>query len=251
MRFYLCILFLLSGAAPCSATDIGDVETAVMRQDFEQAKILASELHHAGGPSTKMAGDAAYFLGLSHLRLQEYSQAIPVFKELLQTEISKDLRDKTYLGLFDSYYQQGKYKKAAKTVEKLLDVSPKSNYLSLIYLKAARVSMKLSRWKEAKRYLQDILERFPDSFEFHTARQLLEEQQYFAVQVGAFVERERAQEVVEALQQLDHYAYIVETVDRDQQKFYRVRVGQLTALRHAERLRERLSQLGYPTRIYP
>ena len=169
----------------------------------------------------------------------------------MQSDVEKDLRDKAYLGLFDCYYQQGKYKRALKTIDKLQDISSRSNYLSLIYLKAARVNLKLSKWKEAKDYLQRIIERYPDSFEYHAARQLLEEEQYFAVQVGAFMERERALQVVDALQYQDHYAYIVETMDRDQRKFYRVRVGQVTVLREAERLRKELSKLGYPTRIYP
>jgi hypothetical protein len=47
------------------------------------------------------------------------------------------------------------------------------------------------------------------------------------------------------------YAYIVETMDRHKRKFYRVRVGQLILLDEAQKLKSRLSKLGYPTKIYP
>lgn len=222
-----------------------------MKQDYEQARDVASE-YLESAPDGSQKRQAAYWLGVSQVWLGEYPSAARLFRDLLGEDgLDKDLRDKVYIGLFDCYYGQGKYRKALRTIEEVLDVSSRSNYLSLIYLKAARVNLKLSHWKEAKQYLKRIIDRYPESFEYHTARQLLEEEQYFAVQVGAFVERERAMQVVDALQYQDHYAYIVETLDRDQRKFYRVRVGQLTVLKKAERLRKELSQLGYPTRIYP
>ncbi len=250
MRFGAILFLLVVWTPVCWGASLADIEKSVMQQDYEQAVALAEDFLGSAGDGAA-AHQASYLLGVSYLRLGEWGRASRTFKDLLKEELGKDLRDKAYIGLFDCYYQQAKYKRALKTIETLLDIGSRSNYLSLIYLKAARVNIKLSRWKQAKEYLQRIIDRFPDSFEYHTARQLLEEEQYFAVQVGAFMERERALQVVDALQYQDHYAYIVETLDRDQRKFYRVRVGQLTVLKEAERLRKQLSQLGYPTRIYP
>ncbi len=53
------------------------------------------------------------------------------------------------------------------------------------------------------------------------------------------------------LQQKGEYAYIVETVDPQGRKFYRVRVGQLVLLDEAQKLKSKLSKAGYPTEIYP
>ncbi|MCA9394037.1 MAG: SPOR domain-containing protein [Candidatus Omnitrophica bacterium] len=250
MRYLISTFLICLLPTTCLAAGLADIEKAVMMQDYPAAESLAMEFLDED-PVGAQARAAEYLLAVSKLRLQKYSAATQDFRKLVQSDVEKDLRDKAYLGLFDCYYQQGKYKRALKTIDKLQDISSRSNYLSLIYLKAARVNLKLSKWKEAKDYLQRIIERYPDSFEYHAARQLLEEEQYFAVQVGAFMERERALQVVDALQYQDHYAYIVETMDRDQRKFYRVRVGQVTVLREAERLRKELSKLGYPTRIYP
>ena len=145
----------------------------------------------------------------------------------------------------------GKYPGALKVAEELYAKSPHSEFLSLIYLKLARANLKLGRWQKAKEYLQKITNEFPQSLEAHTAKQLLEEKQYFAVQVGAFLDRGRAEKLVSELKEKGEYAYTVETIDREGKKFYRVRVGKLALLDDAQTLESKLAQLGYPTRIYP
>ncbi len=195
--------------------------------------------------------EAKYYLGISHLRLEEYSDSIKVFRSLLKDNPPDDIRDKAHIGLIECYYQQEKYKMAQKALQKLLQISPRSQFLSLIYLKAARINLKLTNWNDANWYLDQIVERFPNSFEYHIALQLLDEKQYFAVQVGAFVDPKRAEQLAEILKSNGQYAYIVETVDRDNTKFYRVRVGQMTVLKEAERLKSKLAKLGYPAWIYP
>ena len=128
---------------------------------------------------------------------------------------------------------------------------PKSEMMGLMYLKAARSNLKLARWIKAKEFLQRILKEYPESFESGVARQLLEEKQYFTVQVGAFTEQPRAERLVKELIQRKEYAYIVETRSPDGKIFFRVRVGQMTALKDAQALESKLSSFGYPTRSYP
>ena len=111
--------------------------------------------------------------------------------------------------------------------------------------------MKLAHWNEARKYLEKITTDFPDSMEVHVAKQLLNEKQYFAVQVGAFIERQRAEKLANELQKKGEYAYVVEMADQQERTFYRVRVGQLVLLEKAEKLKSKLSKEGYPTQIYP
>ena len=61
----------------------------------------------------------------------------------------------------------------------------------------------------------------------------------------------RAITLMESLKGGGQYAYIVETTSAGGQKFYRVRVGQMSSLKDAEDLENRLAKLGYPTLIYP
>ena len=107
------------------------------------------------------------------------------------------------------------------------------------------------RWEDANEYLNKIINEFPKSPEAPVAKQLLEEKQYFAVQVGSFLDKGRAITLIDDLKGSGQYAYVVETTASDGQKYYRVRVGQMSSLKDAEDLKKRLDKLGYPTLIYP
>ena len=143
------------------------------------------------------------------------------------------------------------YKRAHEIIDELLKSAQDSEFASLVYLKAARVNLRLTHWDKAYKYLKKIISDFPDSLEAHTAQQLLDEEQYFAVQVGSFIEQARAEQLMNELQSKREYAYIVETKDREDRKFYRVRVGQLSALNQAQQLKIKLAKEGYPAQIYP
>jgi tetratricopeptide (TPR) repeat protein len=243
---------LLAASIFCGSAQAynGDVETAIISKDYEQARQAARRLLDQG-PTEDQRQELRYYVGLCDLHLGEYAQARKIFNELIRDKRNIQLRDKAYLGLFDVYYIDGQYKKALKTVNRLLQLSPESEFLSLIYLKLARANLKLAQWQKARAYLTKIITEYPDSFEVRIAKQLLNEEQYFAVQVGAFLDRGRAEHLTLELQQKGEYAYIVETTDQDNRTFYRVRVGQLVLLNKAQKLETKLSQQGYPTQIYP
>ena len=227
-----------------------DIETAIIKEEYEKAGKLAQEFINTK-PLKSELDEALYYLGLSHLRLTHYEEAQNTFNLLISGFPKENLRDKAYLGYIDSLYMNGKYPGALKVAEELLIKNPRSEFLSLIYLKLARTNLKLTKWRKAKDYLKKIVNDFPDSLEAHTAKQLLEEKQYFAVQVGAFLDQGRAEKLATELKGKGEYAYIVETVDREGKKFYRVRVGQLALLDEAQKLESKLNKLGYPTSIYP
>ena len=213
-----------------SKGDLPDVETAIIQQDYRKAKKLAGQMLSQNFDK-KTENQARYFLGLSELRLGNYNEAKKNFEKLSKLKLGSNLQDKVYLGLFDIHYLQEDYSKAFKIVRGLIKNNPKSEFLSLAYLKLARVSLKRAEWSNARTYLKKIISNYPDSMEVHSAKRLLEEKQYFAVQVGSFLERERAQKLVGKLTKRNEYAYIVETKDRLGKKFYRVRVGQLSLLK--------------------
>ena len=242
MRFVLIALFIL-GFCGFSDFSLKDIETAIIKQEYEQAKQLALQLL-SGELTDDQENETRYYIGLCDLRLGQYDQARETFIELTKKSINDTLRDKAYLGIFDAYYIGEQYDQAHKIIQRLLKISPRSEFLSLIYLKCARVNLKLTMWNEARASLNKITNQFPDSLEAHVAKQLLNEKQYFAVQVGAFIERKRAERLSNELQQKGEYAYIVETVDQQNRGFYRVRVGQLALLDEAQKLKSKLSKAG-------
>ena len=244
------LLLVVLGLCGFSDVTLTDIETAVIRQDYREARRLSEELL-SRQPDKPTALAASYYLGLSCVQMGQGAEAKKIFKKLEKETEDQNLRDKVYLGLFDAYYMEGHFKKALGIIQKLQHTSVQSEFMSLIYLKLARVNLKLTKWDKARDYLKKIINNYPNSLEVHTARQLLEEKQYFAVQVGAFIDRERAEKLVSELIQKREYAYIVETLDRHSRTFCRVRVGQLSYLGEAEKLRKKLSKQGYPTQIYP
>lgn len=245
--FILILMPFLLGLADVS---LKDIQTALIEKDYPQVEALARKFISQNPPKGE-SDTAQYYFGLSLLRLKKYSEAREVFRQLIRYHPDKQLRDLASLGRVDSYYMEEQYAEGLRAAENLLRISPRSELESLIYLKLARGHLKLAQWDTAQKYLKKIIADFPESMERYVAGRLLEEEQYFAVQVGAFLQRESAEQVVEDLKKQDEYAYILETTDKAGRKFYRVRVGKLSRLSEANDLKQKLDGLGYPTEVYP
>ncbi len=252
MRYLIVLLLCFLLAVPvCAAVDpLADLQAAVMQEDFKGASVMARDLLKQP-LSREQASQAEYYLGLSYLRLAEYSQAYETFKKLLSERPALSLGDKARIGMMDVFYMQGKYENALREAASLMEKRRDSDQIGLVYLKAARANLKLAHWNRARELLQKITTEFPESFEAETARGLLEEKQYFAVQVGSFADKARAEELMKEILDRQEYAYIVETRSPEGRQYYRVRAGQLTALKDAQALERKLAGLGYPTLIYP
>jgi tetratricopeptide (TPR) repeat protein len=248
-KFILTILLGLFGSTFVAAST-ADIESALMNKDYKQVRSLANDLLK-NTKDVKEKDQGEYYLGLSQLRLGEYKEAKKAFQVVMSTCDSQDLYDRASLGFIESQYLLGSYWDALKSTDALLKRNPQSTFLSLIYLKKARIHLKLTQWNLAKENLQKVITDFPQSLEAPIAQGLMEEKEYFTVQVGSFVDQDRAIRLMEELKLNGQYAYIVEIIGPENKKFYRVRVGQMTSLSDAQSLESKLVQLGYPTLIYP
>ncbi|OGX08769.1 MAG: hypothetical protein A2Z88_00895 [Omnitrophica WOR_2 bacterium GWA2_47_8] len=242
-----CFLFPTAASAQVS---LNDIETAVIQNDYAKAQDLARTFI-SQNPPKKEIDEAQYYLGLSLLRSGQPLQAEEVFHGVIRYDPEEKLRDQAYIGLIDVHFSVEHFEEALKEANDLLEKSPQSEFKSLIYLKLARGHLKLAQWEPAEKYLKKILSEFPNSVENSIARRLLEEKHYFAVQIGAFVEQERANRLVKDLQAKGEYAYVVETTDQAGRKFFRVRVGQFSVVHEAKQLQGKLAESGFPTQIYP
>lgn len=244
--FIILTVFIVSGF-----TKLSDIETAIIEKDFKTAKSLSEKFikKYKSGPDFNQA---QYYLGISEIGLAQYADAQTAFNKVLEKVDSKDsLYEKAWLGVIDTLGLEEKFEEDLSQAERFLKERPNSEFLSIIYLKIGRANLKLSRWETAEWYLKKLIHVFPNTFEAHTARQLLEEKRYFAIQVGSFLDRNRAIQLAEELKQKGEYAYLIETQDHEGNPFYRVRVGQLRNLDEARWMKEHLSSQGYPTHIYP
>ncbi len=253
-RFFCYALFFAAGlfsvVALAQDGSLPDIQTAIIQEDYKKAGDLCRELLKAKPLGNDLA-QARYYLALSDLRLGNYPQAYEMFRKVVDARPAADIYEKAYVGVIDALYMRGDYANALSEATRFMNRNRQAGDMSLIYLKIARSNLKLARWDRATEFLRKIVAEYPNSFECGVARQLLEEKQYFTVQVGAFTEQARAERLVQELMRQKEYAYIVATRSPDGKNYYRVRVGQLAALKDAQALESRLSGSGYPTRIYP
>ena len=222
----------------------------IIQADYKEANALSKKLLTQDLPRAKVL-EVQYYQGLSYLRLAEYPRAYEAFRKVLAERPAVDLYDKAVIGIIDALYMQGQYENALKEATGLMNKRRDSELMSLIYLKIARANLKLARWNKAREFLQKVIGEYPQSFEADVARGLLEEKQYFAVQIGSFNDKSRAEKLMAELLDRKEYAYIVETRSAEGRAYYRVRAGRLTTLQDARELEKKLSGFGYPTLIYP
>ena len=229
---------------------ITDVHVLFMQKDYAKTKEVAQALA-AQTDFTQEKSEALYYAGLSDLWLGKYQSARQLIQQSLNGQPSHNIQDMASLALIDSYYMEGDYQKSLRMSQNFIDSNPQSEFSSAAHLKIARSHLKLAHWKEGREILQMIIQKYPNSLERFYVEQLLEESQFFAVQVGSFQDRVIAEGVIAELQKKGEYAYIVETSSQEGKKFYRVRVGKFQQFDEAKTLESKLSKLGYPTKIYP
>lgn len=247
----ICIPFLFG----FSRDYLMEIEVALLNKDFASLNVSAitflSSCSEKQENVKKQDCDLVeYYLALSYLYTGDYQKAKDILTSLKRIRNDADLEQKIYLGLMDTYFFQEDYQKALSLGDKFLEQWKSSAYLSLVYLKQAKVYLKLANWEKANMILKKITSGFPNSLEVEVANRLLEEKQYFAVQIGSFIERNSAEELVSDMRLKGYYAYIIESRGT-KNKFYRVRVGKLAMLSEAKLLRNKLMDKGYQCQICP
>ena len=177
-RILVCFLLALLMFCPkgvfAQNNGLSDIEAAIIQEDYKKANDLARKMLQAKQPAVD-AAQAEYYLALSYLRLGEYPQAYDTFKKVVNARPAVDLYEKAYIGVIDALYMQGYYENALKEAAALMSRHPKSEMMSLIYLKAARSNLKLARWNKAREFLEKITTTYPNSFENNIAKQLMKD----------------------------------------------------------------------------
>jgi cell division septation protein DedD len=110
--------------------------------------------------------------------------------------------------------------------------------------------MKEGRWSSKRAYMDDLKNKFPQSAEARFLDILGKYEDYFTIQVGAFIEEGNASSVREDLLGKGFSAYLLD--ERGAAGIiYKVRVGKYNDRKAAKRIAEQLMNEGYPARIIP
>lgn len=232
----------------CAISRAEKIEELFLNNDYpavidEAGSILSK------GTNQPNADKVYYYLGLSNIRLGNFSEARNDLNILLRDFTNSKFKDRASLAIADSFFLEENYLEAKNTYEKLAKNSG-SDILSLVYYKLSQTNMKLGNWQEAKDCLEKLKNEFPQSFEASLARTINVSEEYFTVQVGSFLNKEKAKMTASELKSSGFDSYIAETISQGK-TFYRVRVGKLSSLNEAKELEKQLTGKNYPTKIFP
>ena len=93
---WLWLILIVVVSFGFKSSDLVDMEAAIIEQDFQTAKVLAGKLIDQQ-PDDEVLFQAQYYLALSHLRLNEYTEAEAIFQKLITQKADLKIRDKSYL----------------------------------------------------------------------------------------------------------------------------------------------------------
>ncbi|MBF0531576.1 MAG: SPOR domain-containing protein [Candidatus Omnitrophica bacterium] len=232
-----------------SAADLSQIESAFIRQDDKEVRILAEPLLAAQSQDLNI-WRGRYYLGLIYLRAGENAKASAVLQALDSEVKDALLREQVDLAMVDLNYSEEKYEAALAGIEKCLAAHPQSDALSLYFYRKARIDLKLGRWEDGRVLLSKITLDFPKSFESEYAAELLKEEPFFSIQSGSFTERARSEQLLSEMKSKNLKPYISEMADNGK-RYFRVRVGKFSTLNEARQAQEQIKSLGYPSKIYP
>ncbi len=216
-----------------------------------QEDYLRGNYDSAINKAQKLREDAEnlYFLGLAYVKTGNYSKARHYLNRLLQRFPYSDVYEKGFAKLADTYFLEKKYHDAKRMYKQILREARFKDARPVACLRLAQIASRKGDWEEKDKYVNLIKSRYPKSPEVGFAQMLGEWGNYFAIQVGAFSEKNNALSLKKQLES-KYQTYITE--DRDgQYPIYKVRVGKFKQRKQTENVARCLLESGYPAKIYP
>jgi len=246
------ILILISLIIPVGFlfADIEDLRIYYLDKEYQRAIDEALEIIKSYSAREKRQ-EAYFYLALSQMKLGYYKEARDNYRIIVKNYSKGEFSQRAYLGVADCFFLEGNYSKAVDIYKAFLDKFSRSDFSNIAYFRLGQANLKLGNWKIAKDYLKELRRKFPGSLEAKLAKDLLARDEFFTVQVAAFINQNSAKQLNNKLKEEDFDSYIVKVNTDDAKTLYRVRVGRLSSRYDAEALQAALSLKGYPARIYP
>ncbi|MBM3248964.1 MAG: tetratricopeptide repeat protein [Candidatus Omnitrophica bacterium] len=249
-KIIIVILFLQLFLTGVIFADIEDVHSFYLEREYNKA--IEEAVGIVNNFSTRKDAQEAYFyLGLSRMKTGSYKDARDDFRALVDRFPGGQFAQRAFLSIGDCFFMEDNYTKAGEVYKSFLENYPKSDLLHIAYFRLGQTNLKLGNWQIAKNYLNQLKERYPNSLEARQADELITREEFFTVQVAAFINQNSAQELINKLKSDGFDPFIAKVNTEDGKAVYRVRVGKLTNRYDAEALQAALALKDYPTRIYP
>ncbi|MCX5800603.1 MAG: tol-pal system protein YbgF [Candidatus Eisenbacteria bacterium] len=104
----------------------------------------------------------------------KYELARMGFEEFLKSFPESELADNAQYWIGESYYAQEQYGEAYEAFKKVLDNYPEGDKIPSALLKVAYCSLALDKKEEGRKYLEELISRFPLSEEARLAQEKME-----------------------------------------------------------------------------
>jgi len=193
--------------------------------------------------------ETIYFLGLSYMKIANYSKARPFFRKLIRHYPKSKFYDLSMVKLADTYFFEKDYSQAKALYFEMEERDPNRNTMPLVFLRLAQMASRQGVWSEKEKYLRKIKNKYPKSSEMKFVRVLEDLGDFFTIQVGAFSIRENALLLIEELK--DEYSPYIIKEKKGSYLLYKVRVGKFRKRYDVEKAFSNLLDKGYPAKIYP
>lgn len=222
-------------------------EQAFLKGDYEEAVLVCNAYTSR---RSKLDDELQYLMGRALLKLGRFGEARNRFSRVLNDSDNDKLLDKACIGLADSYYLEGDYKKAKSDYEKVMRYFPNSDEIHIVYYKLGECYSKLGDSAASKEYYDKLISRYPYSLEARLLGGAKTDFVTYSVQMGSFTKWSNAKKLCNELNNKGFEANIYTVLVGDR-RFYRVRVGEYSRLGDAEDIARTLRNRGYSVKIYP
>jgi len=211
---FIVLFLLMPFLGEAYALNIDKVKVHFLGGNYSAAVIEANRLISEDQYSPELY----YFLGLSYLKLEEYTKAGDSFRIVINNFKESKFKEEARVGLADTYLLTGDLNNAGNIYRELLADNPGTKFKS-------QINQRLGVIEPGKKG-------------------------QYSVQVGSFANSNNARKLTYRLISMGYPAYIEED-GAFPNKSYKVRVGSLKTLSEAEDLGRKLSSQGYPVKVCP
>jgi len=197
--------------------------------NFRQAK-LAWQKYLKLFPQGEEAETAFLSIGSCDYEEKRFNKAIDSFEEFISLYPRSRLIPQARFNLASAYLNRGKIDQAEKELESLLKDYPRWENKAGIYQSLSEVYLEKGERDKSKKILDRLKEEFPQSLDLEKkkGKDIFSPENYqgktYAVQVGAFSTKKRAERLVARLRRKGYQVYLV-SAEKDGVTFYRVRIG--------------------------
>ncbi|MCM8813997.1 MAG: SPOR domain-containing protein [Candidatus Omnitrophica bacterium] len=244
--FFISPEFCAAGGFPAS---LDTATQALLQGNAAQAAEECDRLERS--MPAALLGDIALLRGHCLYEQEDYTEARASYKQALR-HLKGAASVPAYLGVADTYIQQGKIDYAFSIYEQLLRSNDAVDYRARVLSRLNISCRKMNDAARARVFLQQLQDNYPQSWEAQRAGQDVPALSgFFTVQVGCFLNVNNAQQLADSLKQKGYDVYL-EQMDANGRRQHRVRIGHLSTRTDAEMLeRELREKENLPTRIFP